>query len=256
MEFRNKTILITGGASGIGFGFAQKLVAKGNTVVIVGRSLDKLKEAHEKIPSLIFLQCDVSDPGSIDKLFEELKVKEIVLDVVFNNAGVLEVWDIANQVISSADLFTKINTNLTGPIAISQHFIRQANTNKDNYIINISSEAAIMPVPILPLYTSSKAGLSVFTHALRMQLKNTSFKVVEIIPPATETKMTTSDMNNTTKLANPNVFAAQVIKQLEAGKRYYAPSGNAKLLVFLRRMLPALGLEIVHKVSKKQLLGQ
>jgi uncharacterized oxidoreductase len=255
MEFRSKTILITGGATGIGFGFAQKLVSQGNQVIITGRRMDKLKEAQAKLPSLLYFQCDVSDPDSIDRLFEELKNKKLTLDVVFNNAGVLEVWDVASQHVSSKDLFAKINANLTGPIAISQHFIRQAGIDRENYIINISSEAAIMPVPILPLYSASKTGLSVFTHALRVQLKNLNFKVIEVIPPATETKMTTSDMKNTTKLADPNVFAAQVIRQIESGKLYYAPSGNAKALVFLRRAMPGLGLQIVDSVSRKQLMG-
>jgi len=255
MEFVNKTVLITGGATGIGFGFAQNLAKMGNRVIITGRRIDMLKAAQDKIPDLIFFACDVSDPEEIDELFAQLKKAGINLDVIFNNAGVLELWDIRTQPIASTDIFTKINTNLAGPIALTQHFIRQADQKRENYIINISTEAAIMPIPIMPLYSSSKSGLNAFTKSLRIQLMDTRFHVIEVVPPATESKMTTVDMKNTTKLANPVVFTLEVIKKIESGKQYYAPSTNAKLLTFIRRAFPEYGLKLIDKLSRKQVLN-
>jgi len=256
MQLQNKTVLVTGGATGIGYGLAQNLAALGNQVIITGRRIDKLQAAQQAIPGLLYFACDVSDPAAIDDLFRHLDQQGIVLDVIFNNAGVLELWDIPGQSIASTDIFTKINTNLSGPIAITQHFIRQADPQKDNYIVNITTEAAIMPVPILPLYSSSKTGLSVFTRSLRAQLKATNFHVIEIIPPATESKMTTEDMKNTTKLADPGTFALKVIRQIEAGKLYYAPSANAKLLTFIRRVFPNAGINLIDTLSRRQLLGE
>lgn len=255
MKFTNKTILITGGATGIGFGFARNLAEKGNKVIITGRREGKLREAQMEIPSLLYFVCDVSDPQEIDNLFQKLKDQDIILDVIFNNAGVLELWDIQTQNIPSKDIFEKINTNLSGPIVLTQNFIMQADQGKENYIINMSSEAAIMPIPIMPLYSSSKAGLNAFTKSLNLQLKGTKFHVVEIVPPATESKMTTEDMKNTTKLANPKTFALQTIKAIESGQIYYAPSLNAKILTFLRRAFPDSGLNLVDKLSRKQVLG-
>jgi len=255
MKLKNKTILITGGATGIGFGFARNLAEQGNQVIITGRRIEKLQEAQKLIPGLQYFACDVSDPDAIDELFNTLKDKGIVLDVVFNNAGVLELWDIKTENMTSGELFTKINTNLSGPVAITQRFIRQAKPLNQSFIINISTEAAIMPVPILPLYSSSKAGLSVFTKCLRLQLKDTNFHVIEIVPPATKSKMTTEDMKNTTRLADPAVFSLQVIKQIEAGKLYYAPSTNAKLMAFIRRLFPKAGLRVIDALSRRQLLG-
>jgi uncharacterized oxidoreductase len=254
MHFTNKTILITGGATGIGFALAKELVSRNNTVIITGRRLDKLQEAKKLLPKLQYIQSDVSDPASIDRLFAQLQREGIVLDVVFNNAGVLELWDILGETIPTADLFQKIGTNLTGPIAVTQSFIRQADHQKSNFIINITTEAAIMPVPILPLYSSSKAGLSAFTKALRIQLHDSLFSVIEIVPPAVESKMTTVDMKNTTKLARPNVFAQQVIASIEAGKLEFAPSGNARMLKIIRRFFPGAGLRMIHKISRKQLM--
>ncbi|MDB5150190.1 MAG: short-chain dehydrogenase/reductase [Mucilaginibacter sp.] len=255
MKLTNKTILITGGATGIGFALAQALSAQNNQVIITGRRLDKLVEAQQANPGLLYYQSDITAPESIDQLFEQIKRDGIVLDVLYNNAGVIEVWDVAKQNIPSAEIFSKINTNLAGPIAITQNFIRQAHAGKSNLIVNITTEAAIMPVPILPLYSASKAGLSVFTKSLRVQLKGSNFKVVEIIPPAVETKMTTEDLRNTAKLASADDFALNVIRKIEAGKLEYAPSINAVLLNFMRRFFPKAGLGLIDKISRKQLLG-
>jgi len=256
MKLTNKTILITGGATGIGFSLAKVLALQNNRVIIAGRSQHTLEHAQKEIPGLEFVRADISNPEQIDELFYELKKRNIVPDTLFNNAGVIEVWDVLKAPLSAQAIFNKLNTNLAGPVAMTNHFIRQADTRNQNYIINITSEAAIMPVPVLPLYSSSKAGLSVFTKALRMQLKGSSFIVVEIIPPAVETKMTTEDLNNTTKLVQPIHFAKDLIKQIEAGKLQYAPSANAKILHFLRRVSPKTGLKIIDKMSRKQLLGK
>lgn len=255
MKLTNKTILITGGATGIGFALAKALANRNNKVIITGRRLDRLKEAQKRTPALQYFQGDVSNAASIDALFAHLKQQGVVLDVVFNNAGVLEIWDILEQTIPTADLFTRIGTNLTGPIAVTQAFIRQADHRKMNHIINITTEAAIMPVPILPLYSSSKAGLSAFTKALRVQLRDRDFRVIEIVPPAVESKMTTEDMHNSTKLVAPDVFAQQVIAKIEAGKLEFAPSANARSLKIIRRFFPKAGLKMIDKMSRKQLLG-
>jgi uncharacterized oxidoreductase len=254
MKLTNKVILITGGASGIGFALASVLSGQ-NKVIIAGRSREKLEQAQKQIPGLEFIQADITQPQQIDDLFGQLKERNIVPDVLFNNAGVIEVWDIQNEHLPSQLIFDKLNTNLAGPVALTSQFIRQANTQRPNLIVNITTEAAIMPVPILPLYSASKAGLSVFTLALRAQLKKSSFTVVEIIPPAVETKMTTEDLSNTTKLVQPIDFARNMIAQIEAGRLEYAPSKNAGILRLLRRFLPRTGLQLVDKMSRKQLLG-
>jgi uncharacterized oxidoreductase len=255
MKLSDKTILITGGATGIGFALASVLATRNNKVIITGRKLEALEEAKKKIPTLIYFQSDISDSQSVDALFDKLKENNITVDVLFNNAGVLEVWDIAKEDMETSLIFSKINTNLTGAIVITQRFIRQADKLQQNAIINMSTEAAILSVPILPLYSASKAGLNAFTVSLRQQFRNTNFRIIEITPPAVETKMTTVDMQNTTKLVSPKDFAVEIVRNIEAGKLNYAPSSNAIILKLLRRFLPNYGIRIIDKVSRKQLLG-
>jgi uncharacterized oxidoreductase len=251
MKLSNRTILITGGATGIGFSIAKILAGQNNKVIITGRKLDKLQEAKEEVPSLDFFQCDIANPDSIDALFAHIAEKKIVLDILFNNAGVIETWDILNKDLPSSEIFLKLNTNLAGQVAVTQRFIRQANKMRQNYIVNMSSDAAIMPIPILPLYSASKAGFNVFNLNLKAQLPDSQFRVVEIYPPATETRMTTTDMVNTGKLVKPDVFAKKLVQSIEAGKHQYTASPNAGLLRFLRRVAPKAGLKLVDKLSRK-----
>jgi uncharacterized oxidoreductase len=254
MKLSNRTVLITGGATGIGFSIAKILSGQNNNVIITGRKLDKLQEAKREVPALEFFQCDISNPDSIDSLFVQMAAKKIVLDMLFNNAGVIETWNILKKDLPSSEIFLKLNTNLAGQVAVTQRFIRQANKIHQNFIVNMSSDAAIMPIPILPLYSASKAGFNVFTLNLRAQLPDNQFRVIEIYPPATETRMTTSDMVNTGKLAKPDVFAKKLVDSIEAGKVQYTASPNARLLRFIRRIAPKAGLKLVDKASRKTIV--
>ncbi|UOQ51749.1 SDR family NAD(P)-dependent oxidoreductase [Hymenobacter cellulosivorans] len=253
MKFTNKTVLITGGGTGIGLALAQLLAQRRNHVIIIGRRLDKLQEAQQLTPELEIFQCDVADPAAIDALFASLQAQGIVLDALINNAAVLEMWDILEQPLPSAEIFNRVSINLAAPICLTQRFVRQADRKRTNYIVNVTSEAAIMPVPVLPLYSASKTGLSVFTQSLRVQLKNHPFVVMEVMPPPVESRMTTQDLRNSGPLVLPTDFALGLVKQLEAGKLDYAPGANAWQLGLIRRLAPKMGLHLVDKLSRQQL---
>jgi len=248
---KNKTILITGGGSGIGEALAKNL-SKNNKVIICGRSEEKLRNVAAGNTNISFYVADVANPSEIEGLFRKLSEQGIVLNVLFNNAGVVEIWDITKTKLSSVEIFSKINTNFTGAVCITQQFYNQADQSVENFIVNVTTEIAIMPVPILPLYSAAKAGFSIYTKCLRFQLKGKKFTVVEILPPAVDTKMT-QDLKNTSKLEHPDVFAEKVIRSINAGKLEYAPGSNVFQLNLMRRFVPNLGLKLIDKLSRKQL---
>jgi uncharacterized oxidoreductase len=148
--------------------------------------------------------------------------------------------------------FQRLSINLAGPICLTQCFIRQADLKRKNYIINVTTEAATIPVAILPLYSASKTGLSVFTQSLRVQLKNQPFVVMEVMPPV-ESRMTTQDLRNSAPLIPAGDFAAGLVKKIEAGKLYNAPGANTWQLRLIRRLAPKKGLYLVGKLSRQQL---
>jgi len=251
MILAQKTILITGGGSGIGAALARKL-AERNTVIICGRNEEKLRHIASQNGNIAFYVCDISSPDDVDSLFDKLSVRKITLDVLINNAGVVEIWDVTKGSLPTSEIFKKINTNLTGAIAITSRFIQQANTQATNYVINITSEIALFPVPILPLYSASKAGFHAFTLALRAQLRNENFRVVEILPPGVDTDMP-RQLGNTGRLLNADAFALRILKTIERGKAEFAPAPNAQLFKILRAFFPLSGVMLVDKISRKQL---
>jgi uncharacterized oxidoreductase len=247
--FTNKTILVTGGGSGIGEAFATGL-SKNNKVIICGRNEEKLRNVVATNKNLSYFVADVSVPNQIDTLFENLAAKGIVLDVLFNNAGMVELYEVMKPSLRSAQIFEKINTNLSGAIAVTQLFINQANKNTENIIVNITSSVAIFPFPILALYSSSKAGLSVFTKILRQQLKGTTFRVVEVLPAQVETEMPKT-IGSTAKGEVPIDFVKKVIKKIESGNIEYSPGFNVLVMKFFSKFLPKVGLNIMDKISRK-----
>jgi uncharacterized oxidoreductase len=249
MKLNSKTILITGGGKGIGSELAL-LLAQHNRVVICGRNTESLKAMASRNKNISWYACDVSQPGQIDTLYQHLAKDAIVLDVLFNNAGVVELWDLKKTRFGSAEIFERMSTNLTGAVAMCNGFLKQANPQKENLLVNITSELALFPIPILPLYSATKAGLRVFTRALRIQLKDTRFRVVEILPPAVDTDMPRS-MGNTGKMLNPTQFASDMISKIESGKLEYAPGPNVPLLKFFSRFFSNFGLNLIDKMSRK-----
>lgn len=175
---------------------------------------------------------------------------KIQLDVLFNNAGVFEQFEIETTDFSSEDIFEKININLSAPVALVQRFVRQADKSTKNYIVNITAELVLFPVPIWALYSAFKTGLSVFTKLLRQQLKGTNFQVVEILPPAIDTPMSRT-LGQSRTLPSPSDFARKVIENINKNKIEYAPGANVRLLKFFSRFVPRIGLNIVDKATRK-----
>jgi uncharacterized oxidoreductase len=213
----------------------------------------KLTQVQTELPGVVVYQCDVTQPQSVDSLFVQLKKDGRKLDVLINNAGVVETWDLTRQQIASELIAQKISTNYTGPVLLIQQFLQQVDSRQASLIVNITTEAALMPVALLPLYSASKAALRSFTRSLRLQLSGTNTNVVEIMPPAVETKMTTQDVKNTTKMRQPDEFAVAIVNAIEAGKAEFSPGMNAFLMRLFSRFLPNTGLRLVHHFSKQQL---
>lgn len=247
----NKTILITGGGSGIGEALALQLSSE-NKIIICGRNEEKLKRVAAKHQNISYEVADLSRYESIEKLFAAVKSKSIILDVLFNNAGVVELWDLNRDALSAKEIFEKANTNLSAPLAVTQYFINQANKSKENLIVNNTSEIAILPVPVMPLYSASKTAFSVFTKLIRFQLKKTNFRVVELLTPGVDTDMP-KQLNNSGKLMNVDDFARDVIANIAMGTREYAPGKHIMLMRFFQQFAPNLGMRILDRMSKKQL---
>jgi len=214
MEFKANTVLITGGASGIGFALAERFIQAGSSVIICGRREDKLKEAQSKYPQLHIRVCNVANPAERTVLFTWVTETYPGLNMLVNNAGIQQriqlqqkpAWEILGE---------EVAINLEAPIHLSTLFIPHLLQKEGSAIINITSGLAFVPLSNVPVYCATKAALHSFTLSLRHQLSGTPIAVIEIIPPAVDTDLGGKGLH--TFGAPLNEFTDAIVEQLKMG---------------------------------------
>src|SRR2546428_12833530 len=187
MKLTSNTILITGGANGIGSELTKHLARLGNAILITGRDQAKMDRPKAAFPKIHPFRSDVSDPKAIAALYEKVTNQFPELNILINNAGIMREINIHDKAGSLEDITREIEINLSGPIRMVKQFLPHLKINSEAAIMNVSSGLAFVPLPISPVYCATKAGLHSFTESLRVQLKNTKVKVFELAPPATQT---------------------------------------------------------------------
>ncbi len=233
MKTSNNTVLITGGGTGIGFCIAEEFVKSGNEVIICGRREEKLKEAKEKLPDISTKVCDVSSAKDREELFRWVTTKFNGINVLVNNAGVQRMIDFKKGAAELAKHENEVEINLTAAIQLAAYFIPGLMQREEAAIVNISSGLAFIPLAIMPIYCATKAALHSFSISLRHQLKDTSVKVFEVIPPTVDTELDkgTRDLRNMTyRGIPPSEVAAAMMKSL-AVDEYECLVGQAKNLM-------------------------
>ncbi|OWA33479.1 short-chain dehydrogenase [Saccharibacillus sp. O16] len=191
MKLTGQTILITGGASGIGWAFAQRFAERGNTVIICGRREEALQEAKAQIPELITRVADVSLESERIELFNWVMENHPDVNVLVNNAGIQQPLHVLKSAERSSwsELSREIPTNLDAPVHLSLLFAPYFAKKASSAILNVTSGLAFTPLAIAPLYSATKAALHSFTMSLRHQLSDTTVEVIEIAPPAVNTDL-------------------------------------------------------------------
>ncbi|MFS0635254.1 SDR family NAD(P)-dependent oxidoreductase [Mesobacillus foraminis] len=215
MKISGNTVLITGGATGIGFALAQRFLMANNKVIIVGRREDKLTEAKDKHPELHIKGCDISIEAERTSLFNWIKNEFPQVNVLVNNAGIQQRVNLLQEAHEWDYYRKEISINVDAPIHLSMlfasHFIQQEHAA----IINISSGLAIRPGVWVPIYSATKAALHSFTVSLRIQLAQTNVKVTEVFPPAVNTDLGGAGLH--TFGAPLQDFADSVFSRLKEG---------------------------------------
>ena len=213
-------------SGGIGAGLVDEFVKGGAKVIITGRHEEELKKVQAKHPQQV-VKYYVSDAGKeADRiaLFEQSTKDFPALNVLINNAGIMRRG--ANQ---TAEIYlpwserqVELDVNLSGPIHLTSLFIPHLLKQKQSAIVNNTSGLAFVPFTSDPVYSVSKAGLHMYTLAMRPLLADTSVRVVEIIPPAiTGTKLggTGTPHGDPVDEYCAETYAAFVDGQLEIGFR-------------------------------------
>jgi len=164
-----KTILITGGGSGVGRATAHRFLAEGWLVGLIGRREDALAETAGDNPNALILPCDVTDEAAVDATFAKAAQEWGRLDVLFNNAGAVLPSTLIDE-ISVADWKRVTDVNITGMFLCARAAFRQMRHQKPmgGRIINNGSVSADVPRPGSVPYTVSKHAVKGLTRTLSL----------------------------------------------------------------------------------------
>lgn len=216
MKTSENIVLITGGATGIGFALAEALVEAGNQVIICGRREGKLEEARKRVPTLITKVCDLSKREEREKLFKWIEQNHGGVNVLVNNAGIQRIVNFKHGARELLEGENEVEINLTAQIELAAYFVPFLMEKRESAIVNISSGLAFMPIALFPVYCATKAAIHSFTVSLRQQLKGTSVKVFEVAPPTTETELDRGmrAKRGAEKGVPPDEVASEILKGL------------------------------------------
>ncbi|WP_333602399.1 SDR family oxidoreductase [Atlantibacter hermannii] len=188
-RFQQKVVVITGAGSGIGAGAAQRFAREGASVVLVGRTPEKLEKVAAQLPQgkHLVVPCDVSSADEVQNLAQRVIDEYGRVDVLVNNAGVIVQGRIHE--ISLNDWETLMATDLTGVFYCTHYFMPELLKTKGN-VVNISSVSGLGGDWGMSVYNAAKGAVTNFTRALAMDYGADGVRVNAICPGFTFTELT------------------------------------------------------------------
>ncbi|MET0721612.1 MAG: SDR family oxidoreductase [Tardiphaga sp.] len=182
-EDRKETVLLTGAAGGLGQAISRAVVASGRQIVLVDRNADALAKFAAELGNVAHAVClDITDHAGVDSILDGLPGQFRQVNILINNAG----HDIGGRTRfdkGSADDWTDIiRTNLIGTMRMTRAVLPEMVTHNRGHVVNISSINAVRIVPDMAAYSTSKAGIRMFTETIRGELAETAIRITEILP--------------------------------------------------------------------------
>ena len=215
MNISGNTVFIPGSTSGIGLALALELQARGNTVIVGGRRADLLERIAAAHPGLDTVQVDITDAASIESAAKQVLARHPDLNVLVAMAGIMRIedWHEPGSFLDSAEAV--MTTNVLGPIRLIAAFIEHLRAQPDATIMTVSSGLAFTPLAVTPSYNASKAAIHMLSESIRLQLADTSVRVIELEPPSVRTGLLPGQDGN--EFAMPlDEFVAEVVALLAA----------------------------------------
>jgi len=234
MKLTGNTIFITGGGTGIGRGLAEALHRRGNKVIISGRRRAALDAVLVANPGMAAIELDITDPASITRAAARLMAEHPDLNVLINNAGIMQPDQAAGE-MDDALMVATITTNLMGPIRMSAALIEHLKGKNNAVIAYTTSILGFVPLAVTSVYSATKAALHSYILSQRFMLRDTNIRVLEIAPPWVRTELMNSQEAEQAMPLDP--FIAETIAVLgtdadeilvERAKAFRANAGPAE----------------------------
>lgn len=231
---KDKVVLITGGAGGIGQATAQLFLEKGAKVVLVDIDLEALEKIKEHLVGnkdhIKIIQADVTNEKDVKNYVEETVKTFGKIDVFFNNAGIngpyKEIKDLDKETFEKV-----MAVNVTGVFLGLKHVIRQMEKQGYGSIINTASNAAYIGAAGMPAYIASKHAVAGLTKTAALETAKKGIRVNAVAPAAIDTQML-ADIQRNFNPENPEK-SAEALKQGIPLGRFGKPEEVAQVVLFL-----------------------
>jgi len=220
-KLKNKTILITGGASGIGKIMSRLSLERNAKVIIWDVNTQNIANTLKELSPLGDISsyvADVSDLQEIEKTTQELKKKHGKIDILVNNAGIVVGKYFHEH--STTEIEKTININSSAPMHICNQFLSEMMEVNDGHICNIASSVGLVSNPKMSVYAASKWSIFAWSDSLRLEMKQLqkNIKVTTILPYYINTGMF-DGIQSRIPILNSETAALTIIEAIEKNKK-------------------------------------
>jgi short-subunit dehydrogenase len=264
MKIDGSSALITGASAGIGREFARKLAGRARSLVLVARREQKLGELRDELsqqdPNLTvrIRNSDLADLVQLKELMGWIDSEKIDVDLLINNAGLGDVGPFATSDPMRNEQMMRVN--MMALTSLTRHFLPQMIARKHGGILNVSSSAGFLPIPTFAIYAATKAYVTSFSEALRVELHGTGVSVCALCPGPVHTEFQeVAKRPGGQREEGPelvHVSVGQVVRDalsgLEADRPLVIPGLPMKLVMFLMRITPMPILRWASRFSPKR----
>ncbi|WP_369790357.1 SDR family NAD(P)-dependent oxidoreductase [Rouxiella sp. WC2420] len=242
-NYSGKTALITGASSGIGQVFAEKLAAKGVSLVLVARNQSKLQALANKlakqhgIATLVITQ-DLSASDATPSILDQLNEAKLSPDILINNAG-FATYGVFDQLLLDRQR-EEIQINCLSPVELTHALLPAMIKRGDGAVINVASTAAMQPDPYMAIYGATKAFLLSFSEALWAENRQRGVRVLALCPGATDTAffdVVNAEEASVGKRMKADTVVNLALKALDEQRNYLITGCNNWLLGQLQRFV-------------------
>ncbi|MEM6726021.1 MAG: SDR family oxidoreductase [Bacteroidota bacterium] len=260
----NKVVVVTGATSGIGQVLCEEVARRGATAIVTGRNLEKAKNIADTIQQAGHLaeavKIDVSRKEEIQQGLQNIKEKHGRIDYLFNNAAILYMGEFHEMTEQQLD--NLLDVNLKG-VAFGMLYAYQIMKEQGSgYIVNIASQAGLMPVPSMAAYSSSKHGVVGLSNSIRVEAETFNVRVSvaclgliksEMLQKGTPQGIDKGSALKWMRFKEMDTLdcVTRILSDTEKNKPYIVVPGYTRILWWISRTFPRGVMKIVRQSMKE-----
>lgn len=260
MELKDKKVIVTGGAAGMGKELVVQLLKKGSYVAALDINQEGLNNLKSELNNdrLSIHRVDVSNDQSLEDFKREYYSIHQEVDCLINCAGIIQPFVNVEQ-LDMNTINRVMNINFFGPFKLTKMFIEDLKKRPIANITNISSMGGFFPFPGQTVYGASKAALKLFTEGLYAESLDTNLKVMVVFPGAIATdiaknsnvQMNASASDSKMKMTSAPDASSQIIKGIEKDTFKLYVGKDAKFMNMLYKFNDKKAIAYINKMMKK-----